>query len=146
LPLILFIGVLVILSRGLKLHPNEVPSPLVNKAGPALDLPLLFNPTLRLTDKDLQKHVTLLNVWASWCSACAAEHEILLQLAMQENLIIDGLDYKDDPAAAKKVLMQSGNPYQKVAMDQTGDVAINWGVYGTPETFILDKNGIIRYN
>lgn len=145
IPLILFLFIVVFLWRGLSLHPSVVPSPLINKPAPEFKLPTLFDTQENTTNDDFIGHVTLLNVWATWCYACIEEHDLLLQLANSEDLMIYGLNYKDDPTAAKKWLDERGNPYQIVAVDQKGGVAINWGVYGTPETFVIDKKGVIRY-
>jgi cytochrome c biogenesis protein CcmG/thiol:disulfide interchange protein DsbE len=144
LPLIIFLFIFILLWRGLALHPNLVPSPLIGKPTPAFELPQLLS-TKPTSNKDFLGHTTLLNVWATWCSTCAEEHATLLELAENEHIILYGLDYKDDANAAKKWLKENGNPYQLVAFDKMGDVAIDWGVYGTPETFIIDKKGIVRY-
>lgn len=144
-PLILFLAVIIVLWRGLSLHPNEIPSPLINQSAPSFTLPLLHNPKNTTSNKDFKGHITLVNVWATWCYACAEEHEFLLHLAQSEHLLIYGLNYKDDPKAAIAWLAKYGNPYYLVARDQDGLAAINWGVYGTPETFILDQRGVIRY-
>lgn len=132
-PIIVFLFVIIILWRGLFLHPAQIPSPLVNKTAPAL------------SDEKFLGNITLVNVFASWCSACQEEHAFFQELAKKKYLTLYGLDYKDDPSAAKKYLKRNGNPYQKVISDEKGDVAINWGVYGTPETFLIDKKGIVRY-
>lgn len=145
LPLLFFLAVLILLWRGLSLHPNQIPSPLIGKAAPNFTLPRLLPPPTFTSKKDFLGHVTLVNVWATWCEACAEEHALLLQIAHQPEIFLYGLNYKDNPALAKKWLAQWGNPYRIVAVDQTGDVAIDWGVYGTPETFVLDKKGILRY-
>ena len=145
LPFIIFSLIFVLLYRGLSSHPTYVPSPLINKPAPTFQLPDLFQPKKMITNKNLLGQVTLLNVWATWCIACAEEHDTLLALAHEEGVIFYGLNYKDDPAIAKKWLKNYGNPYQRVGEDITGDTAIDWGVYGSPETFILDKKGIIRY-
>jgi cytochrome c biogenesis protein CcmG/thiol:disulfide interchange protein DsbE len=144
LPLIIFIVIGTILWWGLKLHPEQVPSPLINKPVPSFSLPILMQKRLA-TEKDFLGHVSLLNVWATWCNTCAEEHDFLLTLARDPSLVIYGLDYKDETAAAVKLLRDNGNPYQMVMLDTEGSVAIDWGVYGTPETFIVDKKGIIRY-
>lgn len=145
LPLALFLLIVFLLWRGLNLHPAQIPSPLINKPAPSFELPTLSDAKKTTTDKDFQGHVTLLNVWATWCYACATEHEFLKELAANENIVLYGLNYKDDLSAAKESLEKYGNPYRTVAVDQTGNVAIDFGVYGTPETFIIDKKGIIRY-
>jgi cytochrome c biogenesis protein CcmG/thiol:disulfide interchange protein DsbE len=145
LPLLVFVLIFIFLWRGLTLHPSEVPSPLINKPAPTYSLPTLFDATKMTTNQDLLGHVTLVNVWATWCEACAEEHTALMQLAEKEHVFFLGFNYKDDPSKAKKWLKQYGNPYQIVAVDQHGTAAIDWGVYGTPETFVIDKKGIIRY-
>jgi len=145
LPFILFISIIVLFWRGLGLHPNEIPSPLMNETVPQFHLPLLFNPAHSLSNQDFYGHITLLNIWATWCSVCAEEQDFLLQIAKQNDFYLYGLNYKDDPAQAKKWLAHYGNPYRLIGIDETGQVAIDWGVYGTPETFIIDQKGIIRY-
>ncbi|MEO8402044.1 MAG: DsbE family thiol:disulfide interchange protein [Gammaproteobacteria bacterium] len=145
LPLLLFIAILLLLWRGLSLHPSQIPSPLINKPAPVFELPTLLDSNKMTSNKDFIGHVTLVNVWATWCVACAEEHEGLLQLAHDQHIFFYGLNYKDDSAAARAWLKKYGNPYQIVAVDKAGSAAIDWGVYGTPETFVLDKNGIIRY-
>ncbi len=97
------------------------------------------------TNKDFLGKVTIVNVWATWCHACATEYDMLLELAQDNQVIFYGLVYKDNPEAVKKWIAKYGNPYRMIAVDQTGDTAIDWGVYGTPETFIIDKKGVIRY-
>lgn len=145
LPFILFIFIGLILWRGLSLHPERVPSPLINKPAPVFSLPVLSFENKIATQKDFAGHVTLLNVWATWCFACADEHAFLLKLARDHAILIYGFDYKDDSAKARKWLRDKGDPYKTVAVDKSGTAAINWGVYGTPETFVIDKKGIIRY-
>jgi cytochrome c biogenesis protein CcmG/thiol:disulfide interchange protein DsbE len=144
-PLIIFCIMVIILWKGLSLHPTEVPSPLVGKPAPEFQLPTLFNPANISLTSDLKHHVTLLNVWASWCIACADEHELLMKISKNKSFVLVGLDYKDNPDDAKKWLSDKGNPYQLVVMDKQGQTAIDWGVYGTPETFVIDKKGIIRF-
>ncbi len=144
LPMMIFLGVMLLLWRGLTLHPAQIPSPLINKPAPQYRLPNLLNKKM-MTERDLIGHVTLLNVWASWCEACAEEQSTLVAISQNKNFQIIGLDYKDNLADAKKWLQQYGNPYEVIAVDQTGNSAIDWGVYGTPETFVIDKKGIIRY-
>jgi cytochrome c biogenesis protein CcmG, thiol:disulfide interchange protein DsbE len=145
IPLILFIALSVFLALGLKLKPNEIPSPLLNKPAPVFSAPKLNAPNQKLSPADLKGKVWLFNVWASWCVSCRAEHPIINQLAQQQAAIIVGLNYKDDPDAAKKWLETLGNPYNDSVMDQDGRIGIDWGVYGVPETFVVDKQGIVRY-
>lgn len=144
LPLLLFLLIAYVLWRGLQLHPGQIPSPLINKPAPAFELPALLTPGHLNTQIFIGK-VSLLNVWATWCYACAQEHDDLLKIANSHDVILFGLDYKDDSTAAKNWLRDHGNPYQAVAFDVNGDTAIDWGVYGAPETFVIDKKGIIRY-
>lgn len=123
--------------------PREVPTPLIGKPAPAFDLPLLLQQG-NITEQDLKGHVTLVNVWASWCLACRQEHEVVKFLARQGVRVI-GLNYKDQGPDAKQWLDQLGNPYQKIAVDLEGRSAIDWGVYGAPETFLVDQQGVIRH-
>ncbi|HSW68830.1 MAG TPA: DsbE family thiol:disulfide interchange protein [Gammaproteobacteria bacterium] len=145
LPLIIFIFIFGLLWRGLSLHPAQIPSPLIGQSAPDFALPTLFDEKKITTTHDLLGHVTLVNVWASWCAACTEEQATLLQLAKSESVFFYGLNYKDDIQDAKKWLRTYGNPYQIIAVDQRGTAAIDWGVYGTPETFVLDKKGVIRF-
>jgi cytochrome c biogenesis protein CcmG/thiol:disulfide interchange protein DsbE len=145
LPLILFITLAVFLAIGLKLNPKEIPSPLIDKPAPAFALPILSSPDKTLKPSDMQGKVWLLNVWASWCVSCRDEHPLLLQFAQQHVLPIIGLNYKDEPAAGNAWLQKLGNPYDISVMDQDGRTGIDYGVYGVPETFVIDKRGVIRY-
>jgi cytochrome c biogenesis protein CcmG/thiol:disulfide interchange protein DsbE len=145
IPLAVFIILVILLWRGLTLDPRQVPSALLNKPAPEFDLANLTAPPERFTNQALLGHVSLLNVWATWCVTCRAEHPFLMDLARTKSIVIYGLDYKDNKATAKQWLAKYGNPYQLIGADQLGKVAINWGVYGTPETFIIDGRGIIRY-
>jgi cytochrome c biogenesis protein CcmG/thiol:disulfide interchange protein DsbE len=122
-----------------------VPSPLINKPAPTFHLPTLLGSPSYLTDKNFQGKVSLFNIWATWCITCKSEHDFLLILAKNKGITLYGLNYKDDPVQAKNWLKKKGNPYKIIAVDSSGDTGINWGVYGTPETFIIDKKGIIRY-
>lgn len=123
--------------------PREVPTPLIGKPAPAFDLPLLLQQG-NITELDLKGEVTLVNVWASWCFACRQEHEVVKFLARQGIRVI-GLNYKDENQDAISWLNKLGNPYQKIAVDLEGRSAIDWGVYGAPETFLVDERGIIRH-
>ena len=144
-PFILFASVIFLLGRGLLLHPNEIPSPLIGKPAPSFNLPSLFDPEKNISSHHFLGQVTLFHVWATWCSACLEEHSTLLQLARQEHILLYGLDYKDNAEEAKTWLKQQGNPYQFVISDTLGNIGMDWGVYGTPESFIIHKRGIIRY-
>ncbi|NOY67132.1 MAG: DsbE family thiol:disulfide interchange protein [Gammaproteobacteria bacterium] len=145
LPLLAFLILVVLLGYGLTRNPKDIPSPLINKAAPAFDLPAVLNPDDKVSDKNFLGKVTVFNVWASWCSACRDEHPILVKFAKEHKTTIYGLNYKDQRADAIRWLGIFGNPYIASAYDVTGNTGIDWGVYGVPETFIIDKKGIIRY-
>jgi len=146
IPLIIFVVMAIFLGIGLTLDPREVPSPLINKASPAFTLPQLHVPDKQLSQSDFIGKVSLFNVWASWCAACRQEHGFLLELSRQNIVPIYGLNYKDKRDDAKRWLIQyGGDPYAASAHDLDGRVGIDWGVYGVPETFVIDKKGTIRY-
>jgi cytochrome c biogenesis protein CcmG/thiol:disulfide interchange protein DsbE len=135
----------VFLALGLNLKPNEIPSPFINKPAPTFSAPKLDAPEEKLSPADLKGQVWLFNVWASWCVSCRAEHPVLNQLAKQNAVVIVGLNYKDEANDAKNWLETLGNPYDVSIMDQDGHIGIDYGVYGVPETFVIDKKGLIRY-
>ncbi|MBL8367108.1 MAG: DsbE family thiol:disulfide interchange protein, partial [Candidatus Accumulibacter sp.] len=145
LPLLLFIVLVGFLAVGLRLKPREVPSPLVGKPAPAFTLPLLHDPEKTLSLADLRGQVWLLNVWASWCVACREEHPLLVDLARSGAVPLIGLNYKDPRADALQWLQRFGNPYRQSMSDTAGLVGIDFGVYGVPETFVIDKAGTIRF-
>ena len=130
---------------GLNLDPREVPSPLVGKPAPQFSLPRLDNPEQVFSGKDMLGKVWLLNVWASWCGACKEEHPLLVSLAKTGFVPVVGMDYKDTRDEALQWLALGGNPYMTTIMDVDGRVGINYGVYGVPETYVIDKKGIIAY-
>ncbi|MBA3581420.1 MAG: DsbE family thiol:disulfide interchange protein [Gammaproteobacteria bacterium] len=147
IPLLIFFVVVGFLAQGLFLDPREVPSPLIDKPVPAFTLP-----TLHLEQADevispdyLKGQIYLLNVWASWCQQCLVEHPFFLQLSQYGVIPIYGFNYKDERSDGLAWLQQHGNPYTAVAFDYTGRVGLDLGVYGAPETFLIDKQGIIRY-
>ncbi|MBU0753087.1 MAG: DsbE family thiol:disulfide interchange protein [Gammaproteobacteria bacterium] len=145
LPLAAFLVLVGFLAVGLNLNPREVPSPLVGKPAPAFDLPQLAAPDKRFATKDMQGKVWLLNVWASWCVSCRQEHPLLVELGKAGIVPIVGLNYKDQRADGLGWLRQHGDPYVLSAFDLDGRVGIDYGVYGVPETYVIDKAGIIRY-
>ncbi|MDQ7075069.1 MAG: DsbE family thiol:disulfide interchange protein [Gammaproteobacteria bacterium] len=145
LPLGVFVLIAFFLGVGLTLDPKEVPSPFIGKPAPEFSLPRLDNAQQNLSPKDMQGQVWLLNVWATWCVSCRAEHALLVDLSRRNLLPIVGLNYKDDNGEAQRWLQRLGNPYYANAVDADGRVAIDWGVYGAPETFVIDKKGIVRY-
>jgi len=145
IPAVLFAVLVGFLYVGLDLNPREVPSPFIGKTAPAFELPELGNSERKLTPEDMKGQVWLLNVWATWCPGCRQEHDTLLRLSQQNIAPIIGFDYKDEPDKALAWLRQLGNPYLLVVEDLDGRAAIDWGVYGAPETFIIDAAGIVRY-
>ncbi len=144
LPLGLFIALAALLAVGLKLDPKEVPSPFIGKSAPGFELPRLYEQDTNISPTDMQGKVWALNVWASWCVSCRAEHAVITRLIEQTDIEIIGLNYKDEGSEAKRWLRQFGNPYYAIAVDLEGRTGIDWGVYGVPETFIIDKGGKIR--
>lgn len=144
IPLALFILLVGFLAVGLRLNPREVPSPFIGKPAPAFRLAQLHEPDRHFSPEDLRGKVWLLNVWASWCVSCRQEHPVLLDLARHDLVPIVGLDYKDEREAGQAWLAEHGNPYRLSAWDRDGKVGIDYGVYGVPETFVVDKQGVIR--
>ena len=145
LPLVLFVVLVGFLWHGLSLNPREVPSPLIGKPAPGFELTRLDQPAKAISEKDLRGQVWLLNVWASWCVSCMEEHPVLVQFASQNVVPIYGLNYKDKRADALAWLAKHGNPYTMSLSDPEGRVGIDYGVYGVPETYVIDKAGVIRY-
>ena len=145
IPLIVFAVMLAFLAIGLQLKPREIPSPLINKAAPRFSLPTLAAPEQTLSSQDLRGKVWVLNVWASWCVACREEHPLLVEMAKLNAVPIFGLNYKDKRADALGWLARFGNPYTASLSDTEGLVGIDYGVYGVPETFVIDKAGVIRH-
>ena len=141
----IFLVLVVFLGIGLRLDPKEVPSPLIDKPAPAFALARLDKPEQKISRDDLLGKVWLLNVWASWCVACRQEHPLLVEFAKAKLLPIYGLNYKDKPDAGRKWLADFGNPYTASLSDLDGRVGIDFGVYGVPETFIIDRQGMVRF-
>jgi len=144
LPLLVFLVMVGFFAIGLKLNPHEVPSPLIGKPAPAFSLPVLGAPDQKLAMQDLKGKVWVLNVWASWCTPCRVEHPLITELAKTGGVPVYGLNYKDKPADAKAWLDKLGNPFAATVSDVDGLVGIDYGVYGVPETFVIDKQGVIR--
>jgi len=145
LPLAVFFGLLWFFYKGLFLNPREVPSALIDKPVPAFSLPRLDEPTALFTPTSMQGRVWLLNVWGSWCASCRYEHPFLNDLAREQVVPVIGFNWKDDRDAATTWLRKYGDPYKLSVSDLDGRVAIDLGVYGAPETFVIDKQGTIRY-
>lgn len=145
LPLGLFVVLVGFLAVGLGLRPREVPSPLIGKAAPVFRLAQLHAGDRYVGPADLRGEVWLLNVWASWCGSCREEHPVLLALAKRQAVVMIGFDYKDDPLAGQSWLARNGDPYLFSVVDGDGRVGMDYGVYGVPETFVIDRSGIVRY-
>lgn len=149
LPLALFLALAVFLGIGLNHDPRELPSPLVGKAAPAFALPRLVAEGVAVpahfTPAEMQGKVWLLNVWASWCVSCRQEHPVLMDVARRGVAPLVGLAYKDQPADARRWLAEHGDPYLLSALDVEGRVGIDYGVYGVPETYVIDQAGTVRY-
>jgi cytochrome c biogenesis protein CcmG, thiol:disulfide interchange protein DsbE len=144
LPLLLFLVLVGFLGKGLFLDPREVPSPLIGKPAPAFTAPVLGDASKTFSSADMKGKVWLLNTWASWCAACRDEHPLLVEM-LAHDIPLYGLAYKDTDEEALAVLKEMGNPYITTATDADGRIGIDYGVYGVPETYIIDKAGIIRY-
>jgi cytochrome c biogenesis protein CcmG/thiol:disulfide interchange protein DsbE len=145
LPLLLFLGLVIFLAVGLRRDPHEIPSPLINKAAPAFKLNQLQDPTKTISAEEMRGKVWLLNFWGTWCVACRDEHPLLVQYSKTGAVPIYGVDYKDERATALRMLEEEGNPYTVTASDPEGRLSIDYGVYGAPETFLIDKNGVICF-
>lgn len=145
LPLAGFLAVAAFLLRGLWRDPSEIPSPLIDKPAPAFRIESLESPGRIVDSKDMLGQVWLLNTWASWCVSCRAEHPVLVEFARAAVVPIVGLDYKDTRAEGMQWLAQYGNPYTVSGFDSSGRVGIDYGVYAVPETFLIDKQGVVRF-
>ncbi len=144
-PLGIFLVLVGFLAVGLQLNPREVPSPLIDKSAPEFNLPSVRDPQISVGLADLKQQVSLFNVWASWCASCRHEHPLLVELSKRDVVPIYGLNYKDKRTDALRWLNSLGDPYRASAFDEDGRVGIDWGVYGVPETFVVDRNGVIRH-
>jgi len=144
IPLALFLGLGFFLWKGLYLDPRELPSAMIDRPLPAFELPSLTEPDRQLSVADLKGEVALINVWATWCPTCKEEHSFLNQLA-QQGVVIYGINYKDEPVKATSWLQRYLNPYREVILDKEGRLGLDLGVYGAPETYVIDANGTIRY-
>jgi len=144
IPLALFGALAWFLFAGLSLNPREVPSPLIGKPAPAFALPRLDDPTQTVKRDDLLGKVWVMNVWASWCAPCREEHPLVVAFARERKVPVVGLNYKDRPGDARGWLERLGNPYAATLIDFDGKVGIDFGVYGVPETFVIDAQGVVR--
>ena len=145
IPLILFVILVGFLAVGLNRDPQEIPSPLIGKQAPAFEVPQLADPQKIFSPESMKGKPWILNVWASWCVACREEHPVLVELGKLQVAPIIGLDYKDKRDDAMAMLARQGNPYLLSAFDANGRVGIDYGVYGVPETYVIDKAGVIRF-
>jgi len=134
-----------LLAVGLRLDPREVPSPLIGKPAPAFELPLLQQPDKSFSQKDMLGTVWVMNVWASWCPPCLVEHPVVSEIARSGIAPVVGLNYKDAREDALPWLKRNGDPFKVIVYDAAGRIAIDYGVYGVPETYVIDRNGVIRY-
>ena len=140
-----FIALVVVLAVGLRLNPREVPSPLIGKPAPPFELPLLNEPDKRFSQKDMLGKVWIMNVWASWCPPCLVEHPVVTRIARSGLAPVVGLNYKDTRDEALPWLKRNGDPFHLIVFDASGRIGIDYGVYGVPETYVIDRKGIIRY-
>jgi len=141
----IFLALVALLGVGLTLNPREVPSPLIGKPAPQFSLPQLQAPEKAFSPAEMSGKVWVLNVWASWCPPCLLEHPVITELAGMKVAPVIGLNYKDRPDDARAWLQRNGNPFHLSASDLTGTISIDYGVYGVPETYVIDKRGVIRY-
>jgi len=144
IPLGVFLLLAVLLGVGLTLNPREVPSVLVNEKSPEFSLVDLFDANKRVTSADMKGQVWMINFWGTWCPECWREHDFLIQIAKRDGVKIVGVDWRDDLDEAKAFLKSKGNPFVMVGVDPDSDTVMDWGVYGAPETFVIDKQGMIR--
>ncbi len=145
LPLGVFGLLVILLGVGLTMDPKKVPSPLIGKPAPTFELEQLHQTSANFSPDDFKGKVWVMNVWASWCVSCRAEHEVITALANMRLVDIVGLDYKDEPEDGRRWLRQFGDPYTLSVIDYDGRVGIDWGVYGVPETFVIGKDGLIKH-
>ncbi|WP_298233881.1 DsbE family thiol:disulfide interchange protein [uncultured Azohydromonas sp.] len=145
LPLVAFAVLVLLLGRGLQLDAHELPSPLIGKPAPAFNLQRLDAPGTRFVPAQMRGKVWVLNVWASWCAPCRAELPAVQALAEGARVSVVGLNYKDSAEGAREWLKANGNPYAFTALDTQGKAGIDWGVYGVPETFVIDQRGVVRH-
>ncbi len=145
LPLFIFVAFIVLLISGIGKDPSRIPSPLINKPAPEFALPTLYEPDRIVRKQDLLGKYYLLNVWGSWCPSCRVEHPVIMELARSGTIPVYGLNWKDEPENAKAWLLRFGDAYTDILVDYDGRTAIDFGVYGAPESFVIDQKGIIRH-
>jgi cytochrome c biogenesis protein CcmG/thiol:disulfide interchange protein DsbE len=145
IPMGIFFLLVILLYKGLSLDPKKIPSPFIDKPVPQYSTSTLYGDGDITTSNDFEGEVWVLNVFASWCVSCRAEHKVVTRFANETGISIVGLNYKDEASDAKQWLSYFGNPYTVVALDRKGKIGLEFGVYGVPESFVIDKKGIIRY-
>ncbi len=145
IPLIVFLILVLFFWKGLGTDPRQIPSALINQPLPEFSLPSLGNPSEKLNRSVFKGHISILHVWATWCSTCKTEHPFWVDTARNEKIPVYGLLYKDAQYSAQAWLKEHQNPYKKIIEDDSGRLAMDLGVYGTPETFLIDADGIVRY-
>ena len=145
LPLGIFLTLAAFLGIGLTLDPSKLPSALIDKPAPEIIAESLHETDAPFDSQSMLGEVWVLNVWASWCAPCVQEHPVLKSLVAQRDISLVGLNYKDVPEDALAWLQQLGDPFNHLISDESGDIGIDWGVYGVPETFVIDRNGRVRY-
>jgi cytochrome c biogenesis protein CcmG/thiol:disulfide interchange protein DsbE len=147
LPLGIFALLAIVLAIGIKHSPEKgiIPSPLIGKPAPTFTLPVLTDAGRTFNSADLKGRWYLFNVWGTWCGECRAEHSALLEIAKRGEVPVIGLDWKDEDPTALQWLQDLGNPYEVIAADRDGRIAIDWGVYGAPETFLVDPQGVVVF-
>jgi len=143
LPLLAFAVLIAVFVAGLRQDPSNIPSPLLQHPAPQFAIPSLQDPDVLVGSKNYENQLALVNIWATWCPGCRQEHGFLLQLAQEGSIPIFGLNWRDDRAEALRWLQSLGNPYIATAFDVDGRIGIDWGAYGAPETFLVDRNGIV---
>ena len=143
--MLVLLGLVFLFFKGLFLNPQELPLAQLDKPAPAFTLPLLDNLSRVVTEQDLKGHITVIHVWASWCASCKNELPLLMRIAQDKKIRLIGVNYRDQVEDAQQWLKNYGNPYEWTIFDPNADLGFNWGVYGTPETFIVDQLGVIRY-
>lgn len=144
-PVAVAIGLIILLGRGLQLTPGKIPSPFIGKPAPDFDLPSLHAPEVRVTRADWLGRPFVVNVWGTWCPECYREHATLLRIKQEGRIPLVGINWRDDRASAMRYLQEAGDPFAAVGFDPQGDAAIDWGVYGAPETFLVDAGGVVIY-
>ncbi len=145
IPLGVFVVLMLLFWRGMSRDPKQIPSPLINQPVPKFSLPAVASSRDRFTDADLRQQVSLVHIWATWCYTCRSEYPTLVELAKEAPIPFYAITYRDKVSQIKAWVKSYSNPYRKIGVDEQGDTVINWGVYGTPETYLVDSEGIIRY-